>query len=136
MALTVVYVPYSLDSGDKPPFGQGGGLGGVAVPARYRGASLIRKRPPLTIPVEWYIPRSLIRNPHTAGWWTRCYRGIYVRRTARLTPPPSASRCSCLIKTISVQICQLDIYFSQNKGQVDGFVRELTFAKRLYQHFL
>jgi hypothetical protein len=33
------------------------------------------------------------------------------------------------------QVRQLVLYIS-NKGQVDGFMRELAFAKRLYKHFL
>ena len=31
---------------------------------------------------------------------------------------------------------QLILYISNDKGQVDGFVRELTFERRLYRHFL
>jgi len=36
-----------------------------------------------------------------------------------------------LHKSIPVQIRQLILYFSNNKAQVDGFVRKLTLAKRL-----
>ena len=39
-------------------------------------------------------------------------------------------------KSIPAQIRQLSLYMSNNKGPVDGVVRELTFAKRLYKHFL
>ena len=39
-------------------------------------------------------------------------------------------------KSIPPQIRQLFLYISNNKGQVDGFVGELTFAKRLYEHCL
>ena len=41
-----------------------------------------------------------------------------------------------LQKSILVQIRQLILYMSDNKGKVDEFVRELTGAKRLYKHFL
>jgi len=39
-------------------------------------------------------------------------------------------------KSIPTQIRQLIFYISNSKEYVDGFVRELTFAKRLYKHFL
>jgi hypothetical protein len=39
-----------------------------------------------------------------------------------------------LQNSIPAQIHQLEI--SNNTGQVDGFVRDLTFAKRHYKHFL
>ena len=38
-------------------------------------------------------------------------------------------------KSISAQICQLTLDISNSKGLVDGFVREPTFAKRLYKNF-
>jgi hypothetical protein len=41
-----------------------------------------------------------------------------------------------LKKSIPAQIRQVILYISDNKGQVDGFVRKLTFAKRLHTHFL
>ena len=41
-----------------------------------------------------------------------------------------------LQKSIPAQIRQLILYISNNEGQVDGFVRELSFAKRRYKHFL
>ena len=42
---------------------------------------------------------------------------------------------SFLQTSISLQLGHLIIYISNNKGLVDGFVRELTLAKRLYKHF-
>ena len=39
-------------------------------------------------------------------------------------------------KSIPARISQLIFYVSIGKGQVDEFVRELTFAKRRYEHFL
>jgi len=41
-----------------------------------------------------------------------------------------------LQKSNPAQILQLILDISNNKGQVDGFVRELTFAKRLHKHLL
>ena len=41
-----------------------------------------------------------------------------------------------LQKSIPAQIPQLVLHVSDNKGYVDGFVRESTFAKRPYNHFL
>ena len=41
-----------------------------------------------------------------------------------------------LQKSVPAQMCQLFLDVRNNKRQVDGFVRELTFAKRFYQHFL
>ena len=41
-----------------------------------------------------------------------------------------------LQKSISAQIRRLILYISNNKGHVDGFVEELTFAKRFYDYFL
>jgi len=41
-----------------------------------------------------------------------------------------------LQKSIPAQIRQLIICISDNKGKVDRFVLELTFAKRLYEHFV
>jgi len=41
-----------------------------------------------------------------------------------------------LQNSVPAQICQRILYISNNKGQVDGFVRELTCAKRLYKHFM
>jgi hypothetical protein len=43
-----------------------------------------------------------------------------------------------LQKSVPTKIRQtnLNLYVSDDKGYVDGFVRELTFAKRLNQHFL
>ena len=38
-----------------------------------------------------------------------------------------------LQKSISVQIRQLILYVSHNKGLVDEFVRELTLAKQRYE---
>jgi hypothetical protein len=37
--------------------------------------------------------------------------------------------------SIPAQIRELTLYISENKGQVDGFVRESTFAERLHEHF-
>ena len=39
-------------------------------------------------------------------------------------------------ESIPTQIRQLIIHISNNKGQVDEFVRKLTYARRLYKHFL
>ena len=39
-------------------------------------------------------------------------------------------------KLISAQIRQVILYSSNDEATVDGFVRELTFAKRLVKHFL
>ena len=39
-------------------------------------------------------------------------------------------------KSILAQVRQLPRYFSNDKGYVAGFVRELTFAKLLYKHFM
>ena len=39
-------------------------------------------------------------------------------------------------KSIPAQIRQLVLDISYDKGYVDGFVRELTFAKRPHKHFL
>ena len=39
-----------------------------------------------------------------------------------------------LRKSILIQICQLIIHMGTSKGYVDGFVRELTFTKPLYEH--
>ena len=39
-----------------------------------------------------------------------------------------------LRKSIPAQIRQLILCMRNNQGQDDGFVRELTFAKRLYEH--
>jgi hypothetical protein len=41
-----------------------------------------------------------------------------------------------LNKSIPAQIRHLILYISNNEGQVKGFVQELTFAERLYKHFL
>jgi len=41
-----------------------------------------------------------------------------------------------LRKPIPTQIRQLVLYISNSKEYVDGFVRELTFAKRLQKHFV
>ena len=41
-----------------------------------------------------------------------------------------------LQQSIPAQIRQLIFIISNNKGQVDGFVGELTFANRLHKHFL
>ena len=41
-----------------------------------------------------------------------------------------------LQKAITVQTRQLILYISDEKGWVDRFVRELTFAKRLHKPFL
>ena len=41
-----------------------------------------------------------------------------------------------LQKSSPAQIRQLILYNSNIEGSVDEFVRELTFAKRLYGHFL
>ena len=41
-----------------------------------------------------------------------------------------------LQKAIPAQIRHLILYFSNDEGFVDGFVRGSTFAKRLYEHFL
>ena len=41
-----------------------------------------------------------------------------------------------LQKSISAKNRQRILYMSENKGQVDGFVEELTFAKQLDQQFL
>ena len=41
-----------------------------------------------------------------------------------------------LQKCIPAQIRELILHISNNKGYVDGFVRELTFAEELYKHFL
>ena len=38
-----------------------------------------------------------------------------------------------LQKSILTQICQLAIYISNSEGYVDGFVGDLTPAKRLFQ---
>ena len=37
--------------------------------------------------------------------------------------------------SVPAQICQLVLFIRNTKGQDDGFVRELAFAKRLYNHF-
>ena len=39
-------------------------------------------------------------------------------------------------KSIPAQIRQLILYLRRMQGQVDGFVRELTFAKQLCENFL
>ena len=39
-------------------------------------------------------------------------------------------------KSTPPRIRQLVLHISNNKGPVDEFVPELTFAKRLYKHFL
>jgi len=41
-----------------------------------------------------------------------------------------------LQESIPAQIRQLIIHISNDEGQVDGFVRELTFAEQLCKHFL
>ena len=41
-----------------------------------------------------------------------------------------------LQKSTPAQIHQLILYVNTYKGYSDGFVRELTFAKRLYRHYL
>ena len=41
-----------------------------------------------------------------------------------------------LQKSIPTPIRQLTRYISNGQGQVDGFVRESTFADRLYEHFV
>ena len=41
-----------------------------------------------------------------------------------------------LQKSIPPPIRQLILHISNNEGQIDRFVRELTFAKRHYKHFL
>ena len=38
-------------------------------------------------------------------------------------------------KSMSAQIRQLVLYHSNDKGYVDEFARELTFGKRLHEHF-
>ena len=38
-------------------------------------------------------------------------------------------------KGIPAQIGHLIFHFDNNEGYVDEFMRELTFAKRLYKHF-
>ena len=39
-------------------------------------------------------------------------------------------------KSIPTQICQLILYIRHSEGEVIGFVRELTYAKRLCKHIL
>ena len=41
-----------------------------------------------------------------------------------------------LLKSILTLIRQLILYISKSKGQGDGFVEELTSAKRLSEHFM
>ena len=41
-----------------------------------------------------------------------------------------------LQKSMPAQIHQLILNISRNEGSFDGFVRKLTFAKRLYEHVL
>ena len=41
-----------------------------------------------------------------------------------------------LQESISARICQLIRYVSDNEEYADGFVRELTFAKRLFKNFM
>ena len=41
-----------------------------------------------------------------------------------------------LQKSIPAQIRRLSLYIGNNEEEVDGFVRELTFAVRLDTHFL
>ena len=38
-----------------------------------------------------------------------------------------------LLKSVKAQLCQRIIYYDESKEQVNGFVRELNVAKRLYQ---
>jgi hypothetical protein len=39
-------------------------------------------------------------------------------------------------KSIPAKIRQFILYISKYESQVDGFVRELTFAKRIYTRFM
>ena len=41
-----------------------------------------------------------------------------------------------LQESITAHIRQHILYIGNHKGQADEFVHELTFAKRLYEHFL
>ena len=41
-----------------------------------------------------------------------------------------------VLVSIPAQIRQLILYYRQYKKQVDEFVRDLTFVKRQYKHFL
>ena len=73
--------------------------------------------------------------------WTR---GPRYGSRAGSWPTPSARRSYLtesvykvvLQKSIPAKIRQLMLYISDYKGYVDGFVRQLAFAKRLYKHFL
>ena len=55
---------------------------------------------------------------------------------AAAAPPTQSVFKVVLQKSISTQIRQLILFYYLYKEQVDGFVRESTFAQRLYKHFL
>ena len=57
------------------------------------------------------------------------------RSRGQVYPFESVCKVS-LQKSIPAQICQLILYVIDDTRQVDGFVRELTFAKRLYDEEL
>ena len=60
------------------------------------------------------------------------------RDAGALEPAPAlrSNPTSRLPKSIPAQICQPILYRHQYKEQVDGFMRELTVAKRLHEQFL
>ena len=75
------------------------------------------------------------------GFLTRCEAAQVVSAHWALATPAAASATPCVHKvvfekSIPAQICQLILYISNDKGLVDGFVRELTFARRRHEHFL
>ena len=81
--------------------------------------------------------------PMPSQWLQRVPSPQREEGRARL-PPPKVDMCISrkvcinvvLQKSIPAQIRQLIFHISDDKGQVDGFVRELTFAKQLYKYVL
>ena len=53
----------------------------------------------------------------------------------RVYPPKSVEQVFSQ-KSFPLQIRKLILYISNDKEQVDGFVRELTLAQRVYENFL
>ena len=73
------------------------------------------------------------RTPHQS-------RAISMQRTPRhcreLSYLTESVYNVVLQQSIPAQIRQRILCISKNKGYADGFVRKLTFEKRLYEHFL
>ena len=97
--------------------------------------------------INWICTSRLsIKNSRSLSWqraWIRAAEQL----SARTGPPRDrnarqgwksipAQMCQLIPKSIPIQIRQLILYYYLYKEYVDGFVRDLTFAERLYKHLL